>query len=478
MGIQGLCRFLGDKTEGNGVSNTNLNSYRGQIFGIDTSNLIHKHLGNEEHMVKMISKICYKFLKHGIYPLFVFDSRIKKNKTSEGVAAASLMSEERKKHEEEHKQMMSQLSEDKKKTISKRYNLRKKNKNFSTLYQKIQEYRESNSEITLETFQEQVNSFINEINESTEEVTQKIKDTDINIEYYYSCRIDEIIEKKEVSERISNTIVSNDIYYFKSLLDFYGIAYVEAYGEADGMLAQLCNENVVDAVVSDDSDLLAFGCKKLLRNFDVHNDEITEYRLDNILETLSLSYSQFLDMCILMGTDFNERLRKSPEVIYDMILKNHDMHGVVQTLPRIPSNFLSSCEKTRDIFYRRTPDYYIEYTRGIMNNISHENNDELSKIIHLTFMNIRKIVKMQKESRLTNFVDYLNVELTSSSSSDSSEEEVEQKDSADTRTRYQRRHESAASRPQATKRTKHDHEQSTYSRTFKNSYSLLTSDDS
>ncbi len=426
MGIQSLCTFLNKTCSNNrtiedaGVRTINLNTYRGKKIGIDTSNIIHKHLGNEEHMVKMISKICYKLLKTGIYPLFVFDSRIKKNKTNPEVP--NLMNEERKKHEEEYKQMMQQLSDDKKKTVSKRYNLRKKNKNYSILYNKIYELRSSNSDLQKDYFEEMVKNFVQEINDSTEEETQKIKEEDINVNYYFNCQIDEIIEKKEVSERLSTTIVSNDIYYFKALLDFYGISYVEAYGEADGMLAQLCNEGVIDAVISDDSDLLAFGCNRLLRNFDVHKDEVLEYRFEYILDNLNLSYSEFLDMCILMGTDFNERLRKTPEIIYSLIQENHNFESVIEKIPKLPSIFLSLCEKTRNIFYTRTPSYYIEYTRGIMNLTDNDEN-ELSKIIYLTFMNIKKIVKMQKESKLTNFVDYLNYEISSSSDDSESEHE-------------------------------------------------------
>ncbi len=425
MGIQSLCSFLNKTCSNNksfeeaGVRTINLNIYRGKKIGIDTSNLIHKHLGNEEHMVKMISKICYKLLKIGIYPLFVFDSRIKKNKSTEG---QHLMSEERKKHDEEYTQMMHQLSEDKKKTVSKRYNLRKKNKNYSILYNKIYETRNNNLDLQKEFFEEVVKNIVKEINESTEEDTQKIKEEDINIDYYFSCQVEEIIEKKEVSERLSTTIVSNDIYYFKALLDFYGISYVEAYGEADGMLAQLCNEGVIDAVISDDSDLLAFGCNRLIRNFDVHKDEVLEYRFENILENLDLSYSEFLDMCILMGTDFNERLRKTPEIIYSFIKENHNLEAVIEKIPKLPTIFKSLCEKTRNIFYTRTPSYYIEYTRGIMN-ISNNDENELSKIVYLTFMNIKKIVKIQKESKLTNFVDYLNQELSSNSEDSESEHE-------------------------------------------------------
>lgn len=424
MGIQGLCglldRMCKTKLAGEpGVKTINFEELENLIIGVDTSNLIYRYLGNEEHMVKVISKICYKLLKNGIFPLFVFDSRMKKNKKVD--AAAQLMSEERKRHEEEYQQMMTQLAKDKEKTVNKRFNLRRKNRNYTTLYSKIFEYRESNPSVEYDEFVENVRNFIIEINSTTDEPAQRIKEEDVDMTHYYSCPIHEVSEKKEITERMSTSIVSNDIYYFKALLDFYGIPYVEAYGEADGMLAQLCNENIIDGVISDDSDLLAFGCKRLFRNFDVHSDEITEYNLEKILNNLELTYSQFLDMCILMGTDFNERLRKSPEVIYNLIKERHDMAAVIEGMPKIPVEFLSNCMRARDIFYRRTPDYYIEYTRGILN-ISHEDESYLSRMIHLTYMNIRRIVQMQKESRLTNFVDYLNMELSSSSGSSSDSE--------------------------------------------------------
>ncbi len=426
MGIQGLCGFLNRFNQENkipfedaGVRTVDLNDYSGKIIAIDISNLAHKNKGDEEHNIKIISKICYKLLKHKIFPLFVFDSRMKKNKFTENLP--QLMIEERKKYEEEYQQMMQQLTEDKKKTVSKRYNLRKKNKNYTVLYTKIYELRNTTEDLSFEYFQRMIQQYIDEINMTTEEISQQIKEEEINYDYFHSCNLSDIIEKKEVSEKLSTTIVNKDIYYFKSLLDFYGIAYVEAYGEADGMLSQLCNEGIIDAVISDDSDLLAFGCNKLLRNFDVYKDEILEYRIEYILDNLGLSYSQFLDMCILMGTDFNERLRRSPEVIYNMILEKHDMDSIIESIPKLPGNFKDCCEKTRNIFYTRTPKYYIDYTKGIMN-VSHEDEDDLVKTINLTFMNIKRIVKMQKESKLTNFVDYLSLDISSSESSDSEPE--------------------------------------------------------
>jgi exonuclease-1 len=51
-------------------------------------------------------------------------------------------------------------------------------------------------------------------------------------------------------------------------LEQHGVKSIVAPYEADAQLAYLSKNNFVDAVVTEDSDLLAFGCRKVFFPFD------------------------------------------------------------------------------------------------------------------------------------------------------------------------------------------------------------------
>lgn len=52
----------------------------------------------------------------------------------------------------------------------------------------------------------------------------------------------------------------------KKLMDFMGIHYIQAEGEAEVLCVALCNSGLCDAVGSSDLDCVAHGAKLLVRN--------------------------------------------------------------------------------------------------------------------------------------------------------------------------------------------------------------------
>jgi hypothetical protein len=80
------------------------------------------------------------------------------------------------------------------------------------------------------------------------------------------------------------------------------IPMVKAKSEADGLLASMCANDVLDIVISGDMDLLAMGAKKLWTPID---DGLTfrEYNRDELLERLFLGDYQFRSMCSMCFTE-------------------------------------------------------------------------------------------------------------------------------------------------------------------------------
>ena len=88
----------------------------------------------------------------------------------------------------------------------------------------------------------------------------------------------------------------------KEVLRLIGIPVIDALEEADPQCALLSKLHLVDAVASEDMDLLTFGVEKLLKS--VNSTKITQITLKKILSETKLTQDQFIDLCILMGCDY------------------------------------------------------------------------------------------------------------------------------------------------------------------------------
>jgi flap endonuclease-1 len=94
----------------------------------------------------------------------------------------------------------------------------------------------------------------------------------------------------------------------KQLIGSYGATYIEAPGEADELCAMLVLKNKVWACLSEDTDLFVYGCTRVLRYLSLLNHSVVLYDMENILFELGLTQSQFREICVLSGTDYNSKL--------------------------------------------------------------------------------------------------------------------------------------------------------------------------
>ena len=100
---------------------------------------------------------------------------------------------------------------------------------------------------------------------------------------------------------------------FIEVLKKRSIEYIVAPYEADAQMAYLCINKNVSLVITEDSDLLAFGCRKVL--FKLDNDGTgDEINTDDFYKTLELSAlgedpDTFLKACILSGCDYLDSIK-------------------------------------------------------------------------------------------------------------------------------------------------------------------------
>jgi flap endonuclease-1 len=100
----------------------------------------------------------------------------------------------------------------------------------------------------------------------------------------------------------------------KELITAMGFAYYQHTGEAEALCAYLATakEPLVDGVLSEDTDVLAYGTPFLISKIDMAGEKATAVSHSVILEKMGLTHSEFLDLCILLSCDYNDRVKGYP----------------------------------------------------------------------------------------------------------------------------------------------------------------------
>ena len=97
----------------------------------------------------------------------------------------------------------------------------------------------------------------------------------------------------------------DDILKAKELLDACGLPYIQPYGEADEVCIALVNKNIVYACLSNDTDMFAYGCKRIMKNLNMTSHNFDFYNLENVVNKLNMDKESFQKLCVLSGTDYN-----------------------------------------------------------------------------------------------------------------------------------------------------------------------------
>ncbi|KAL7386323.1 hypothetical protein ABVT39_006732 [Epinephelus coioides] len=115
------------------------------------------------------------------------------------------------------------------------------------------------------------------------------------------------------------------------LLKLLGVPVIQAPGDAEAMCAHLVRDGTVNAVASEDMDTLPFGASILIRQLNAKKDsEVIEYSLPKLLERLQISHKEFVDLCILLGCDYCDKIAGlGPKRALTLIQKHRTIENVV-----------------------------------------------------------------------------------------------------------------------------------------------------
>ncbi len=131
-------------------------------------------------------------------------------------------------------------------------------------------------------------------------------------------------------ERQSVYVSGHDIEMARKFLHLAGEIYLNAPSEAETLCCQLACHQMVDAVLSNDSDVLVYGTPICLSNL-MRDGSVTEIHAPDVWRELDMRREQFLDMAILFGTDYNRNIpRIGPERASALITT----HGSLEEIAR------------------------------------------------------------------------------------------------------------------------------------------------
>ncbi len=276
MGIKDLNKILRNKCVSS-INQRSLSAYMGYRVAIDTSIFLYKFMYVYGNVIDGLVRLTVTLLKNGILPVYILDGKPPKEKSD-------LLKDRKEKREDLI--LVTKVLRD------------------------LTDAKDENPELKDDELKEKVEESVKknakkDIEKGAESSVLSAQDW----EMVNKGSVEELTKHREMMERKIIHIRREHIEEVKELMRLMGVPCLIAQSEAESLCAVLCKRNIVDAVLSEDMDVLATGGKVLLKNFTMEKGgSVTEVCLEGVLNELEMKYDQFLDMCILCGCDYTSKI--------------------------------------------------------------------------------------------------------------------------------------------------------------------------
>lgn len=334
MGIKGGASLINSNSK---TSKGNLEDCipRNTRVCIDASEFIYRSLIKQcNNHVSGCLNLLEKLFRHGILPLFVFDGT--------PPAEKQFVTEERRKTRARAHEKLSKLNED--------------SKVLQKVYDTISTDSSAVTSLSSSFSEEEYNTFVAQDTELPTDETIKTKLTE---------HMSIIAESAERERRKTVKLSGPQIRDIMTLLDMFAIPYMALDIEADIVCAKLVKFGFVDYCISNDVDLLAFGCTKIIRNMKFRDDEIEVFDYNQIINDMGLSHEQFIDLCIILGCDYAPRIIGiKSELAFALIKKYKCIETILENFDTINSD-IDAIEPGR--FIKLPENFTYQRARNIFN---------------------------------------------------------------------------------------------------------------
>ena len=248
------------------IKRVKLSDLNGKKIAIDISNFLFKFIIKQNsYYLTLFLNLCMRFKTNNIQCIYVFDGNAPKEKN---------------------------------KVLEKRKRVR--NKNIEKLSEYIKELKDFNDEVIK-------NSKVSETHfiEEKEDLEKNIKKN--------------IIKCKKKTHKITKEHIKE----IKTLLDLLKISYVHLNYEADIVCAYLVKNNIVDACLTNDNDLVCYQCPIVLKDYNFHNKTVNMLDIKKLSKLLNINLNQLTFLLVLFGCDYSSAINLDTlKEIYDLLLNN------------------------------------------------------------------------------------------------------------------------------------------------------------
>lgn len=143
------------------------------------------------------------------------------------------------------------------------------------------------------------------------------------------------LEQKEINKEINSlskqiiNVTKIHILDVKNLLNILGINYYDAPDEAEKYCVFLQKNNIIDYIVTDDTDVFTFGGVNILKSSI--KDYVIETNIELFLKKNNYSYLKFIDFCILSGCDYLSYIPNlAINTVYSLFKKFNTIEDIIK----------------------------------------------------------------------------------------------------------------------------------------------------
>lgn len=397
MGIDGLKSLIGKC----GASR-NIKHYRYKKGALDTSIFLYRYIYRsptedecERYVIDGFLQQLQKFKKYNIIPIYIID----------GTATQT------------------------KKVLEKRQTQRNKtNQKISTFQDEIQQFQQellimeehttvttitSTDDTTIENEDNQIPDVLPTTITTPTPTPTPTPTVDYEVFEIQKREIHTKIEERRESvyklEKQTRKPTRNQTEQVKKLFDILNVPYIQSPIESDALFAYLMKQDKIDFVFTEDTDMLPLGCKSFVCGFENPRIEMTEFKLDTVLQELELDYKQFVDLCILCGCDYTTGKidQIGPKRGLTLIKKYKNIEAILvyinsteklQKKHPYPEDFLEQVSEAREMFYNcHNFEEHLENSEQFINdvekfnwsgNIKKDNSNRFRKLLQESGMDI------------------------------------------------------------------------------------------
>ncbi|SCU98557.1 LAMI_0F15258g1_1 [Lachancea mirantina] len=121
--------------------------------------------------------------------------------------------------------------------------------------------------------------------------------------------LDALNDQQMKDKRDSDEVTLAMVKEVQDLLSRFGIPYLTAPMEAEAQCAELLRLNLVDGIITDDSDVFLFGGNKVYKNMFQEKNYVEFYHDDVIRKDLGLEREKFIELAQLLGSDYTNGVK-------------------------------------------------------------------------------------------------------------------------------------------------------------------------